>query len=154
MRLLTFLLLAALLALPTARARAEDWPEFRGPTGQGHVRQGRLPLEWGPEKNVVWKQGIPGLGWSSPVVVAGRVSSAAVDDEVWVVVELCPVDVPEDPFCALALAATASAHTQITATRLAISRLQNVRSIEPVILHDYPPPHQVPCPLVLHPTRR
>jgi len=34
------------------------------------------------------------------VVVAGRVSSAvAVDeDEGWVVVELCPVDVPEDPF--------------------------------------------------------
>src|SRR4249919_1341789 len=49
------------------------------------------------------------------VVVAGRVSSAgAVDeDEVWVVCELCPVDVPEDPLCARALAAMASVITQI-----------------------------------------
>jgi hypothetical protein len=36
------------------------------------------------------------------LVVAGRVSSAAAVDEdgVWVAVELCPVDVPEDPDCA------------------------------------------------------
>jgi hypothetical protein len=37
------------------------------------------------------------------VVVAGRVSSAAAavdEDGVWVAVELCPVDVPEDPDCA------------------------------------------------------
>jgi len=84
MRQPAFLLLAALSVLPTARARAEDWPEFRGPTGQGHVRQGRLPLEWGPEKNVVWKQAIPGLGWSSPAVVAGRVyltTSVAADSK-------------------------------------------------------------------------
>jgi outer membrane protein assembly factor BamB len=73
MRLLTLLLPTVLSVLPTSHARAEDWPEFRGPTGQGHVRQGRLPLEWGPQKNIVWKQAIPGLGWSSPVVVAGRV---------------------------------------------------------------------------------
>lgn len=53
--------------------RAEDWPEFRGPTGQGLVRQGAPPTEWGPNKNVVWKQPIPGKGWSSPVVVSNRV---------------------------------------------------------------------------------
>ncbi len=53
-------------------ARADDWPEFRGPTGQGHAA-GRLPTEWGPDKNVAWKQQIPGEGWSSPVVCDGRV---------------------------------------------------------------------------------
>jgi outer membrane protein assembly factor BamB len=68
----TFAILTILLAQP-AGIRAEDWPEFRGPTGQGIVRQGGAPLEWGPSKNVVWKQTIPGKGWSSPVVVAGRV---------------------------------------------------------------------------------
>src|SRR5262245_8506196 len=56
----------------TARAWAEDWPEFRGPTGQG-LASGRLPTEWGPAKNVVWKQPIPGRGWSVPVVARGRV---------------------------------------------------------------------------------
>jgi hypothetical protein len=74
------------------------------------------------------------------VVVAGRVSSAVDEDEAWVAVVLCPVDVPEEPLCARAPAATASVNTQIVATRLAIvSRLQNVRSIEPVIPHDFPP---------------
>src|SRR5438105_4838759 len=65
--------LATLLALPLSPVRAEDWPEFRGPTGQGHVRQGDLPVEWGVNKNVVWKQPIPGQGWSSPVIVADRI---------------------------------------------------------------------------------
>jgi outer membrane protein assembly factor BamB len=50
-----------------------SWPEFRGPTGQGLVPEGNLPTRWGPDKNVVWKQPIPGLGWSSPVVAGGRV---------------------------------------------------------------------------------
>ncbi len=53
-------------------AEGEDWPEFRGPTGQGLVK-GPLPLEWGPAKNVAWKQPIPGSGWSSPVIHAGRI---------------------------------------------------------------------------------
>ncbi len=52
---------------------ADDWPEFRGPTGQGLVRKGKLPTMWSPHKNVAWKQAIPGKGWSSPVVVGGRV---------------------------------------------------------------------------------
>ena len=53
--------------------RAENWTEFRGPTGQGLVRGSRLPTEWSDSKNVAWKQPIPGKGWSSPVVFDGRV---------------------------------------------------------------------------------
>jgi outer membrane protein assembly factor BamB len=64
------LALTVFLSIPAARA--EDWPEFRGPTGQG-VAPGRLPTEWGPTKNIAWKQAIPGRGWSSPVVAKGRV---------------------------------------------------------------------------------
>ncbi len=60
------------LLLPLLAVRAEDWPQFRGPTGQG-IATGRLPTEWGPMKNVVWKQAIPGRGWSSPIVLKGRV---------------------------------------------------------------------------------
>jgi outer membrane protein assembly factor BamB len=54
-------------------ARAEDWPEFRGPTGQGLVRTGSLPTEWSATTNVIWKQPIPGAGWSSPIVCQGRI---------------------------------------------------------------------------------
>src|SRR5205807_3915193 len=60
------------IVLGVSAARADDWPEFRGPTGQGHAK-GSLPTEWGPDRNVAWKQDVPGEGWSSPVVCAGRV---------------------------------------------------------------------------------
>lgn len=52
---------------------AEDWPEFRGPTGQGVSSAVGLPVVWGANKNVVWKVAVPGLGWSSPVVVGERI---------------------------------------------------------------------------------
>ena len=61
-----------LLTSSTGVVRADDWPEFRGPTGQGHAK-GALPTEWGPEKNIAWKRMIPGGGWSSPVVYQGRI---------------------------------------------------------------------------------
>jgi outer membrane protein assembly factor BamB len=54
-------------------AGTPDWPEFRGPGGQGHSVERGLPLEWGEGRNVAWKTPVPGLGWSSPVVAGGRV---------------------------------------------------------------------------------
>jgi outer membrane protein assembly factor BamB len=50
-----------------------DWAEFRGPTGQGHATETKLPVEWSATKNVAWKTPIDGLGWSSPIVVGDRV---------------------------------------------------------------------------------
>lgn len=54
-------------------AGADDWAEFRGPTGQGHYTGKPLPTRWSATDNVVWKQPIPGKGWSSPVVHKGRI---------------------------------------------------------------------------------
>jgi outer membrane protein assembly factor BamB len=54
-------------------ARAEDWPQFRGPTGQGHSSERGVPIEWSESRNVMWKTPVPGRGWSSPVVAGGRV---------------------------------------------------------------------------------
>jgi len=45
-----------------------DWPQFRGPTGQGISDEHNLPLTWSETKNVRWKTAIPGRGWSSPVI--------------------------------------------------------------------------------------
>ncbi|MDB5307033.1 MAG: serine/threonine protein kinase [Gemmataceae bacterium] len=50
-----------------------DWSQFRGPTGQGHAEGKNLPTEWGPDKNVAWRTELPGAGWSSPVVAAGKI---------------------------------------------------------------------------------
>lgn len=71
------------LSLQISTARGENWPEFRGPTGQGIVRDKPLPTEWSNTKNVVWKQPIPGLGWSSPIVFNGRIylTTAVLDDK-------------------------------------------------------------------------
>lgn len=61
------------LTLTTAGVAADDWPQFRGPTGQGHSSDRGLPVEWSESKNLIWKTPVPGLGWSSPVVSSGRV---------------------------------------------------------------------------------
>ena len=52
---------------------AEDWPQFRGPGGEGHSTETGLPLQWSETQNVLWKSRVPGRGWSSPVVAGGRV---------------------------------------------------------------------------------
>ena len=62
---LAFLLV--LLAAGSARA-ADNWPQFRGPTGDGHSAATGLPLTWSETKNVRWKTPLHGRGWSSPVV--------------------------------------------------------------------------------------
>jgi len=56
-----------------AVTRADDWPQFRGPSGQGHSSDAGLPLAWSESRNLVWKAPVPGRGWSSPVVAGGRV---------------------------------------------------------------------------------
>ena len=50
-----------------------DWPQFRGPDGQGHSDAQGLPLRWSEEKSVTWKTSIPGKGWSSPVISGNQV---------------------------------------------------------------------------------
>ena len=52
---------------------AQQWPEFRGPGGQGHAAEQGLPLDWSESRNIVWKTAVPGSGWSSPVVAGDRV---------------------------------------------------------------------------------
>lgn len=56
-------------ALVTGVATAgENWPEFRGPRGDGTTVATKLPLTWSEKEHVVWKTPIPGRGWSSPVI--------------------------------------------------------------------------------------
>ncbi len=54
-------------------APAIDWPEFRGPTGQGLSAAKDVPTDWDATNHVVWKTEIPGTGWSSPVLAGGRI---------------------------------------------------------------------------------
>lgn len=76
---LSFLVLVAFsfgLAVSASASAAEiarQWSEFRGPTGQGHAVGSQLPTNWDAKTNINWRTEIPGNGWSSPVIVDGRV---------------------------------------------------------------------------------
>ena len=53
-------------------AQAADFPQFRGPAGDGHAAAQNLPTTWNETKNIAWKTPIPGKGWSSPSLFQGR----------------------------------------------------------------------------------
>jgi len=67
------IIIALLLVSIGVGVRADDWPQFRGPMGQGHSTEHNVPVEWSESRNIAWKTPVPGRGWSSPVVAAGRV---------------------------------------------------------------------------------
>jgi outer membrane protein assembly factor BamB len=59
-----------------------NWPQFRGPHGQGVSDETALPSTWGPATNVAWKTAIEGLGHSSPIVWGNTVFlTTAVEGE-------------------------------------------------------------------------
>src|SRR5688572_3345309 len=57
-----------LAAFCSAIAWGENWPQFRGPRGDGTSSERNVPTRWSVTENVVWKSTIPGEGHSSPVV--------------------------------------------------------------------------------------
>jgi len=63
-------LLVLVWSLP---ARAEEWPMWRGPLGNGHSSESAIPLRWSNSENVAWKVPIPGKGHSSPIVWGNRI---------------------------------------------------------------------------------
>ncbi|MFN0119880.1 MAG: PQQ-binding-like beta-propeller repeat protein [Blastocatellia bacterium] len=69
---LTSIILSIFLSLSLLPI-VSDWPEFRGPTGQGHATERGLPLRWSETQNIRWKTPIPGKGWSSPVIQGDRI---------------------------------------------------------------------------------
>jgi outer membrane protein assembly factor BamB len=65
--------LLLVLSLCASAAVADDWPQFRGPLGQGHAAATALPDTWSESENIRWKIPIRGQGWSSPVVVGRQI---------------------------------------------------------------------------------
>ena len=64
---------ALALSLAFSASASAQWPQFRGPSGQGLASETGLPLEWSESRNVLWKSPVPGRGWSSPSISGGRV---------------------------------------------------------------------------------
>ena len=68
-----FITLIALMTLSGITVAADQWPQFRGPSGDGKAPSAKLPAQI-DDSRVRWRTAIEGKGWSSPVVW---------DDQIW-----------------------------------------------------------------------
>ncbi len=72
----------SLLVLTVSFSSAAEWPQWRGPAGQGHSTAKGLPLTWNEKENIVWRTEIPGRAWSSPVIDGQHIwMTTAVESE-------------------------------------------------------------------------
>ncbi len=59
-------LMLCLMAAP--HLRAENWPQWRGPRGDGSSYERTVPMVWSEQRGIAWKCPLPEWGTSSPVV--------------------------------------------------------------------------------------
>ena len=75
-----FLLTLAFAApAPAPASPAQNWPQWRGVHNDGHSPAKGLPVEWGPDKNIVWKFDMPGRGASTPCIWGGNIFLTSID---------------------------------------------------------------------------
>ena len=75
--MLRFLAVAAAVAAPLVSA---DWNQFRGPNATGVFDGAKLPGDFGPDRNLLWKTAVP-PGHSSPALGASAVFLTAVEGD-------------------------------------------------------------------------
>jgi outer membrane protein assembly factor BamB len=59
--------------ISTATVYAENWPQWRGPNGNGVSSESGLPVSWGDRENVAWTARLAGLSVSTPVIFGDRI---------------------------------------------------------------------------------
>lgn len=70
-----------LLSFVTSGVVAEDWLQWRGPTGDHHAAQGTsAPVEWSETEGLAWATPLPGKGHSSPTVVGSNIYLTTADE--------------------------------------------------------------------------
>lgn len=78
----------ALLLVTVVSARADNWPRFRGPNGQGLSTATTIPAKWSPQE-YNWKIELPGGGHSSPVVWDEKVFVTCAEEKTLKGILLC-----------------------------------------------------------------
>src|SRR5436190_4733435 len=74
LRLTLSVLIGPVLLMAVVRARADDWPQWRGPNRDGHSKETGLLKEWpagGPK--LLWQVNDLGGGYGTPSVATGRI---------------------------------------------------------------------------------
>ncbi|HQX51978.1 MAG TPA: PQQ-binding-like beta-propeller repeat protein, partial [Planctomycetaceae bacterium] len=85
--LTAILLMAVSLNRAVISSAQDEWPQFRGPDGQGHTEAIGLPITWSETENVVWKTATPGEGHSSPVIS---------ENQIWLTTAITKALAPEE----------------------------------------------------------
>ncbi len=69
------------VASHTALYGESNWPQFRGPTGDGTTTTTHLPIKFGESEEVLWKTAIHGKAWSSPVIWGSQIWMTTANEE-------------------------------------------------------------------------
>jgi outer membrane protein assembly factor BamB len=80
MKLVRLLSTALVVANLGAVPRAENWPQWRGPSLNGTSTEKSLPVKWSPAQNVAWKLPMPAWSGSTPIVWGDRIFLNVADD--------------------------------------------------------------------------
>jgi len=62
-------------------ARAENWPQWRGPTDDGISKETNLPVEWSATKNVLWTLKLPGESGATPAIWGDKIFLTSQDGD-------------------------------------------------------------------------
>ena len=54
------ILCVCLILFVSTGSYGDDWPQFRGPGGQGIAKAEDLPVTWSVPENIAWKTALPG----------------------------------------------------------------------------------------------
>lgn len=68
-----FLPIGLLVLVLCGISAADNWPQFRGPAGNGVSTARDVPTTWSETENVRWKTAIHDRGWSSPVIWGNQI---------------------------------------------------------------------------------
>jgi outer membrane protein assembly factor BamB len=77
----TWLALFCMLLSCPVLARADNWPQWRGPTDDGICTETNLPVQWSETKHVAWKLPLPGMAGATPVIWGDRLFLTSADGD-------------------------------------------------------------------------
>ena len=73
----------------TCVTQAQNWPNWRGPNGDGTSSNSNIPTKWDSTTNVLWKVAVPGAGYASPIVWGDRLFTTTAKTETHEKLLLC-----------------------------------------------------------------
>ena len=78
-RICAVIAVVAMVACSAGAARAENWPQFRGPNHNGTSGEKSLPAKWSRTENVAWVADLPGASAATPAIWGDHVFVSSTD---------------------------------------------------------------------------